>query len=204
MPVIIIVGLGLMYGGFQASAMANAVEGENFFKGITHAAHGMGITLDLGITIAVIGTMLALFPVINTFYVQPLESAINERNSNLEKTFTEAENLRSEMTQMRNDYETRLTEADAAARAQIQAEIKKAQDLSTQMQAEVATQKEQMLKRAQEEINSERDQAITGLRTHAVNLTLAATEKLIGAKLDNDTDRKLIQEFIDKAEVPTR
>jgi hypothetical protein len=35
LPVMIIVGLGLMYGGFQASAMSHVAEGENFFKTVT-------------------------------------------------------------------------------------------------------------------------------------------------------------------------
>jgi len=199
-----IVGLGLMVFGWHASQKAASEDPGSFapFKSISEAAHHMGITVDLGITIAVIGTFLLMFPIIKSFYVQPLEDAINERNSGLEKTFTEAENLRTEMTKMKSDYETRLADTETQARAQIQDEIKKAQDLRAQMQAEVATQREEMVKRAQEEINTERDRVIGQLRLHTVNLTMNATEKLIGTKMDADADRKLIEEFIEKAEVP--
>ena len=39
------------------------------------------------------------------------------------------------------------------------------------------------------------------LRLEVVNLTLAATEKLLGENMDSDKNRRLVQDFIDKVEV---
>ncbi|MBL8047631.1 MAG: F0F1 ATP synthase subunit B [Chthonomonas sp.] len=197
----LIVGVGMAVGGFKLSHMAH--EPGNGLYDITHKMSEMGIPIDLGITIAVIGVFLIVFPAIQSFYVTPLEDAVNERTSRLESTFSEAESLRSEMTQMKADYETRLAKAEGEARAAIQEEIKKAQDLRAQMQAEVAAQRADMLKKAEDEISAQRAGVVSQLRTQTVNLTMSATEKLIGAKLDSEADRKLIEEFIDKAEVPS-
>ncbi len=57
-------------------------------------------------------------------------------------------------------------------------------------------EQEELLARARREIGVERDRAVADLRREAVDLSLAAASKLIEKRLDGDTDRKLVQEFI--------
>ncbi len=187
----------MMVGGFYLS-----INAEKYLP-FQHGLAEKGIPLDLGITIAVIGVFLILFPVINTFYVKPLSDAISERTHALESTFGEAETLRSEMTKMKSDYEQRLVATEAEARSQIQAQIKEAQDLRQSLMAEATTRADEMVKRAQQEIEAEKQKVLGQLRTEVVNLTLAATEKILGENMDSDKNRKLVAEFIDKVEVPS-
>ena len=162
-----------------------------------------GIPLDLGITVAVIGVFLILFPAIQTFYLTPLTDAINERTHALESTFGEAEELRAEMTKMKSDYEQRLAATEAEARSQIQAQIKEAQDLRQTLMSEATSKADEMVKRAAQEIESEKQKVLGQLRAEVVNLTLAATERILGENMDSDKNRKLVAEFIDKVEVPS-
>lgn len=193
----VIVGAALAVGGFWFSK--NTPEA---IKGIQESLEHQGIPLDLGKTISTIGMFLALFPILRFFYIQPLDDAITERTSNLERTFTEAEDLRSEMAQMRSDYEKRLTDTEAAAREQIRSEIAKAQELRAQLEADARSRADEYLKKAQEEIDMEKNRVMTELRIHVVDLTLGATEKILGENMDNDRNRRLVQEFVDKIEVP--
>ena len=135
-----------------------------------------GIPLNVGVTISTIGIVLILFPVIKTFYISPLSIAINDRNSNLEKTFAEAEDLRNQMDKMRSDYERRLNETEADARQKIQAQIKEAQALRQKLEADAVGRADELIKRAHDEIAAERDKVLTELRVEVVNLTLGATE----------------------------
>lgn len=160
-----------------------------------------GIPLDLGKTISTIGVFILLFPVIDFFFFTPLREAIYNRTTELENTFTEAENLRNEMTKMRSDYDKRLAETEASAREQIQAQIKEAQALRTRLEAEAASRADELRKRAHEEIEADRTKVMTELRVEVVNLTLAATEKLLGENMDTDKNRKLVEDFVNKVEV---
>lgn len=160
-----------------------------------------GLDLNLGITLAMIGMMLVLFPVIKMFYTAPLEEAIHERNSSLEKTFAEAEELRETMNKMRTDYERKLAQTEAEAREQIQAQIKEAQQLRQTLMGEATAKADELVKRANQEIEAERSRVMSELRLEVVNLTLAATEKLLGENVDSAKNRKLVEEFIDKIEV---
>lgn len=159
-----------------------------------------GIPLDPGKTVAVIGVLLILFPVIRSFFIAPLAEAINGRNSELEKTFTEAETLRSEMTQMKSDYERRLAETEASAREQIQAQVREAQELRKTLMAEASAKADEMLRKAQEDIQAEKARALTEIRVHVATLSLGATEKLLGENMDSDKNRRLIDDFLSTAE----
>lgn len=163
--------------------------------------HEIGLPIDLNKTVAVIGVFLIVFPLLNFFYITPLMESINERTSSLESTFSEAEQLRADMQQMKTDYEQKLRKTEEDARTQIQNEVKKAQDLRTQIQAEANAKAEEMLRKAREEIEAERNRVMTDVRVHVANLSLLATERILGENMDNERNRRLVEEFIDKVEV---
>jgi F-type H+-transporting ATPase subunit b len=190
----IVIGIILMVGGAWFAQNVHL----KFQEDLGH----QGIPLDLGRTISTIGVLLILFPVIKLFFLNPLSEAINNRTTELERTFSEAEQLRTEMTAMQTAYERRLAETEAEAREKIQAQIKEAQALRQRLEAEAVAKADELLKRAHDEIASERNRVMTELRVEVVNLTLTATEKLLGENMDSDKNRKLIDEFITKVEVP--
>jgi len=160
-----------------------------------------GLPLDPGKTIAVIGVLMILFPAVKYFFLNPLTEAIDNRSHQLEDTFAEAESLRSEMKKMRSEYEARLASTEASAREQIQNQIKEAQNLRQQLMSEAAERADALVKQAQIEIEQEKVNAILVIRTHVVDLTLAAAEKVIGENMDSDKNRRLITEFINTVEV---
>ncbi|MCH7903801.1 MAG: F0F1 ATP synthase subunit B [Armatimonadetes bacterium] len=161
-----------------------------------------GIDLHLGETVTSIGVFLFWIGAIYGMLIKPLSEAINNRTTSLEKTFTEAELLEAQMETMKAEYEARLSETEANARAQIQAEVKKAQDLRTQIQAEASAKADEMIKKAQEEIRAERDKALVNLRVHVAKVSMLAAEKIIGENMDTDRNRRLVDEFVDSVEVP--
>lgn len=188
-------GVVLMVGGMYVSKNVKL----EFLEALEH----QGILIDPGKTLAVIGVFLILFRVLDTFYYTPLREAINERNNSLETTFTEAASLRSEMESLRTEYESRISETEASARAEIQAEISKAQELRRTLEAEARSKADEMTRRATEEIAAEKARALGDIRLHVANLTLQATEKLLNENMDDERNRRLIDEFLDKVEVPT-
>lgn len=190
----LVIGVAMMVGGMYVSI--------NVHLAFVDKVNGMGIPLDIGKTIATIGVFLIVFPLIESFYLNPLKDSILNRTQALQQTFEEAENLRTAMTATKADYEARLVETEASAREQIQTEIKKAQELRKSIQAEASEKADELLVKAREEIASERDRALVDMRVHVATLSLLATEKILGENMDNERNRKLIDEFIDNVEVP--
>ncbi|MFY9233019.1 MAG: F0F1 ATP synthase subunit B [Fimbriimonadaceae bacterium] len=192
---VLIFGLGLAVAGFYISKEVKIDFQEKLVE--------QGIPLDLGKTVSMIGMFIVLFPLLNMFYFKPLSEAIHGRTAELERTFVEAEELRAEMTGLRSDYERRLAETEASAREQIQSQIREAQALRQNLMAEAASKADEMVKKAQQEIEQEKYRVMAELRLAVVDLTLSATEKVLGENVDSEKNRRLVKDFIDKVEVPT-
>lgn len=189
-----IVGAVMMVGGYWFSLNVHL----EFIKMLEE----QGIPLDPGKTISIIGVFLILFPVFRTFFFNPLSEAIGGRTTELERTFSEVEQLRGDMAKMKSEYEQRIVATEASAREQIQAQIAAAQELRRELEGEARSKADEWLRRAQEEIQTEKNHVISDLRLKVVDLTLMATEKVLGENVDSASNRKLIQDFIDKVEVP--
>jgi F-type H+-transporting ATPase subunit b len=188
--VLTVIGLGLIVAGYFATGQSWTTP-EMF----------AGLGLDLSKVIVNVGFFLLFIQVINIYFYTPLREAIEERNNELETTFSEAENLKTTMNQMRSDYERKLAQTEAEAREQIQAQIKEAQQLRQTLMGEATAKADELVKRANQEIEAERTRVMNELRLEVVNLTLAATEKLLGENVDSAKNRRLVEEFIDKIEV---
>lgn len=152
-------------------------------------------------SIVSIGVLIVLFPVVRNYFIVPLKEAIDSRNQELERTFTEAEELRVSMDQLRKDYEQRLAATEASAREQIQAQIREAQALKQTLMAEATQRADALVAQAEKQIEQEKQKAILDIRSSVVDMTLAAAEKVIGANLDDARNRKLIDDFITGVEV---
>ncbi len=194
-PVLIVLGAILVVGGVMLNQTIGA--------GTEHQGTIQGLPIDLepGKTLGSIGVFLMLFPVIQSFFLNPLGSAIEERNTNLENTFSEVESMRSEMATMKSDYEKKLATTEADAREKINAQIKEAQSLRQSLMAEAASKSDALIKQAQEEIAGEKSKAIREIQIHVTDLALVAAEKVVGKNMDSDTNRKLVADFIKDLEV---
>lgn len=177
------------------------IQNNHLLAAIDEPVSKMGIPLEIGMSIATIGVFLILFKVIESFFFNPLRQAIDGRTTELETTFGEAESLRADMTKMKSDYESKLKQTEADAREQIQAQIKEATDLKKSLMADAQRQAEDYKQQAMNEIDAEKRKAMVDLRVHVTKLSLQATEKILGENVDNDRNRKLIDEFLNTVEV---
>jgi F-type H+-transporting ATPase subunit b len=71
-----------------------------------------------------------------------------------------------------------------------------AERVRTELLEKTRTEQQELLQRAQAEIVRERDRALEQVRREAVDIALAAAAKLVGAKVDADADRRIVQEYL--------
>lgn len=161
---------------------------------------GSPLVINLGESLAMIGFLLVLFPVVQTFYTQPLSDAIQDRNTELTNTFTEVETLRSDMQKLKADYESRLAATEADAREKINSQIREAQVLRQTLMAEAAAKSDDLVRKANEEIAQEKAKVLAELRTHVSDLAIAAAEKVVGETMDSEKNRSIVDNFLNQIE----
>ena len=174
---------------FRRGAVALAAEGE--------AAAGLQINLFWIIVAAL--NFLILFVILATVAFGPLRRMLDERRERIEQGLKDAEQARHDRESAETERLAALQEArreanDILARAQ-----KVAQDSRDADIAATKAELERLRQQAATEIDSEKQRAIAEIRTEVVDLALRAAGRVVGETMNDDRQRRLVDEFLAEA-----
>jgi len=165
-----------------------------------HAANGP-LTVEFGLMFWTVVVFLLLMLVLKRYAWPSLLGAVEAREKALEEMLAEAERNRAEAAKLLAEHERLVAEAKLSAHALL-VEARTVAEKERALALEKTRQEqEDLLARARRDIIAERDRAVEELRREAVDLSLAAASKLIGQRLDSDTDRKIVQEYLANVDV---
>jgi F-type H+-transporting ATPase subunit b len=159
--------------------------------------HASGpLTVSGGLMIWTVVIFLLLLAILKKFAWPAILGAVEAREQALERQLAEAARDRELAAAMLAEHQKLVAEAKNQAHAMV-AEARAVAEKERALALEKTKQEqEELLARARREIAEERDRAIVELRREAVDLSLAAASKLIEKRLDSETDRKLVLEFL--------
>jgi F-type H+-transporting ATPase subunit b len=163
----------------------------------TAQEHASGpLTVEGGLMLWTIFVFLLLLAILKKFAWPAILGAVEAREQALERMLAEAARDRELAAGMLAENQKLIGEAKSQAHAII-VEARSVADKDRALAVEKTKQEqEELLARARREIGAERERAIAELRREAVDLSLAAASKLIEKRLDSETDRKLVLEFL--------
>lgn len=147
------------------------------------------------IVVNIIGFLL-LVAVLRKFLYSPVTTMLENRKEEIANTYAAAERERNTMEGLRQDYEKRLAGIEAEAHERIQAAIKEAQGIRDEIIEDARAKAESILLRGEEELVREREKAVEELRAEVASLVIAASSNLLERSLDDESHRKLIDDFI--------
>ena len=126
-----------------------------------------------------------------------VKRAMDARSEKIRADLDAADSAKADAMRTKSEYEAQLAEAKTAAAAIIDEARGQAdqlrQDLQARAEADIAEQRA----RAAADIDSSRRQAIDDLRTEVAAIAVGAAERVVGASLDADVHRSLIDGYID-------
>ena len=163
--------------------------------------HGSGpLTVEGGLMFWTIVVFLLLLAILKRFAWPAILGAVEAREQALERQLAEAARDRELAAAMLAEHQKLLAEAKTQAHA-ILVEARNVSDKERAHAIEKTRQEqEELLERARREIAEERDRAVAELRREAVDISLAAASRLIEKRLDGETDRKLVLEYLSTLE----
>ena len=127
-----------------------------------------------------------------------VKRAMDARSEKIRADLDAADGAKADAMRTKSEYEAQLAEGKAAAaaiidEARVQAD-RVAQDLQARAEADIADQRA----RAAADIEASRRQAIDDLRGEVAAIAVAAAERVVGASLDAEVHRALIDGYIDE------
>ena len=167
----------------------------NLMPAIQNHASGP-LTVEGGLMFWTLVVFALLLAILKKFAWPAILGAVEAREQALERQLAEAARDREQAAALLAEHQKLVADAKSQAHAII-AEGRGVAEKDRALATEKTRQEqEELLARARREIAAERDKAVAELRREAVDLSLAAATKLVEKRLDSDTDRKLVTDFL--------
>jgi F-type H+-transporting ATPase subunit b len=143
--------------------------------------------------------LVILFLVLRKVLFKPIMEFMDKRTKSIEDSIADAEKQKAEAIELKNTYEAQLKAARVEASGIIDAAITKATAQQENIVTGAKQQAEELLAKAKEQIELEREQMLKDVRSEVASLAFASASRILTANMDNESNRQLVDKFIDEA-----
>ena len=150
-----------------------------------------------GLYIWTIITFLLLFYVLAKFAWKPLLSMLEERESLIKKSLSDAETAREELQKINLESEAIITKARTEAQSILSDGKAAAEKIKDDTVAKAKEEASKIREEAKEQIKAEKDRAISDIKKEVVDLSLNVAEKLIKKNISEKDNASLIEESLE-------
>lgn len=140
--------------------------------------------------------ILVLFIVLRKILFKPVTKHIDNRNKKIEDALKAAEESKEMVKQMKLEYDEKIKAAKEEGQKVIDMYKGMAEKEYNNIIASAKQEANQIIVDAKSELQVEKEQLVTSIKEELSDLVLAASEKVLKKNIDDDTNRKLISEFI--------
>ena len=141
--------------------------------------------------------ILVLFFILKKFLFKPVTNHMDNRNKKIQDALDAAEESKEMVRQMKIEYDEKIKAAKDEGQKVIEMYKKMAEKEYNSIIETAKKEADQMISDAKAELQVEKEQLITSIKGEISDLVLATSEKVLKKNLDDDTNRKLISEFIE-------
>ena len=139
---------------------------------------------------------VALWLLLRKFAFPAIFAAVEAREKALEDAIAGAKRDREEAAKLLEEHRRQIDAARADAQRLIADGAKAGEKIRAEMVEAARLQQQEILDRARQEIGAERDRAIAELRREAVELAIRGASKVIEQNLDDEANRKIVEDFL--------
>ena len=158
------------------------------------------LQLDLQQIVSQALSFLILLWVLRRFAWRPLLGILDARRRHIEEELQKVAQSKTEMERLQRDYAQRLAKIDEEARAKIQQAILEGKRIGIEVQEQAREQAQAILTKSKETVELELAKARVTLRDQVAAMTVDAVERILKQKLDEKTDRRLVDSVLDELE----
>ena len=144
---------------------------------------------------------ILFFALIWAFALKPVSKMLADRKARIEQGLTDAEQARRDRENAETERVAALTEARREANDIVSRAQKVAQETRDADIAATREELERIRVRAASDIDAEKQRAIAELRAEVADLALAAASRVVGESMNDDRQRRLVEEFLREAAV---
>ena len=163
-----------------------------------HESEGGGGLYDIntGLSIWTLIVFVSLLFILKKYAWGPIVDAVDGREKGIQSAIDSAAELNAEAAKLLEEHREQMADARRQA-SEILAEAKVAGErVRKELEEKARAEAQGIVERALAEIERERDGALETLRRESIDLALAAASQLMQESFDKETDRQLIERYL--------
>lgn len=152
--------------------------------------------INTGLSVWTLIVFGALVFILGKFAWGPILGAVEAREKGIQAALDEAAARNAEASRLLQEHKEQLADARRQASDLISEGKAAGEAVRKEIEEKARSEGQAIVERARQEIERERDQAIEALRRESVELALAAASRLLQEKLDQESDRQLVERYL--------
>ncbi|MBR2283864.1 MAG: F0F1 ATP synthase subunit B [Ruminococcus sp.] len=140
--------------------------------------------------------IIILFILLRIFLFKPINKLMNDRTESIQKDIDDAKKAKEEAEELKQQYADSISDAKDEANRII---MKAHEDAESEKAAIIERSKaeaEDIVSAAGKAAESERRRVIQQAQSQIADLAIEAASKVVGANLDDEKNRRLVDEFL--------
>jgi F-type H+-transporting ATPase subunit b len=125
-----------------------------------------------------------------------IQEALDKRQRAIEESIDNAERARKESRELLDEYRERLKDARSQADEIVARARKTGENHERESFEEAKAKREELMEQTRRDIEAETRRAIQEIRSEVADLTVAATEKVTRKSLNDDDQKRLVEEAL--------
>ena len=174
--------------GCMLVALAEEGGGFNLFE--WHPGAAIWTLLIFGISL----------PLMVKFVFGPITKALEARDQKVEQAAVAAEEARKRAEEAVQKAQEQLETSRTEARARVQEAVDRAERQAQEEVKKARAEIERERQKASDDIEAAKHRALMEIRNEVVDLTIASAGRILKADVDDDSHRKMVDEFLGTAQ----
>jgi F-type H+-transporting ATPase subunit b len=148
-----------------------------------------------------VANIIILFVLLRIFLFKPLNKMKEERTRTIQNNLDSAEKAKKEAEELRQQYEGSVSDAKEEAKNIIMKAHEDAESERAAIIKKAHEEADQKVAEADKEIENERKKVLRQAQSQIADLAIEAASKIVGANVDDEKNRRLVDEFLSNEEV---
>jgi F-type H+-transporting ATPase subunit b len=158
------------------------------------------VSPGLGLMIWTLIAFLTTFFILKRWVFPRIQEALENRANAVAESIDQAKRTRDEAEELLQEYRQRLREAREQAEDIVHRSRQSSERMLEETKVESKRQREEMMEQTRREIEQETRRALGEIRREVADLTIAATEKVMRKSLDEDDQKRLVEEALQEVD----
>lgn len=143
--------------------------------------------------------LIVLFLLLRKFLFKPVSEIREKRKKQIEESLKYAEDRKNEAEELKNKYERALTNAKNDSLEIINNAKAKAKSEYDAIVGGANEEAQKIMSEAQKNIELEKEKSVAEVKSRIADIALLAAAKVTGKNVDNETNNKIIDDFVAEA-----